>query len=418
MSWRRLWCFRVTLCLGVWGVTELACLVGLLFLHGSLSELHRKLDSAAATQSANNYLEPPEDLLHPYTGWVRRPREERDTATGIPTVNQFGLAGADLPLRRRSSDKVIVGILGGSVAEELSSWGQDTLRRELERDAKFRGKNIEIVGLSLAGYKQPQQLILVNYLLSLGAEFDVLINLDGFNEIALPAVENVPNRVYAAFPSNWHLRMASSSDTEELRFIGELAVLRHSNQRLARSIAGKPWRWLPSICLLWHMAHESNQASYLDCHNRLRAYLLKQARPWVNGPTESFESSTAIHQHCAEVWKRSSLVLHRICEQSGIRYFHFLQPNQYLPSSKPLSADEQRLAWEETYPGRPPVELGYPLLRQHGQELSEQGVRFFDLTQMFSADQETRYRDNCCHFNQSGYDLLAKIIAESIHSED
>lgn len=416
LSRRKRWCFRLIVVLGIWTFVEFACLCALIFWHGSLSELHRQLDGTAVTKPAANYLEPPEDILHPYTGWARRPREGLDPIAGIPTVNQFGFAGVELPLKSRSPDKVLVGILGGSVAEELSTYGQETLRRVLASDAKFHGKDIEIVRLSLSGYKQPQQLLLINYLLSLGADFDVLINIDGFNEIALPAVENVPNRVFAAFPRSWHLRMAGASDIEELRFIGEIAVLKHSSQRWAQAISAKPWRWFPSLCLLWHVVNERTQASVNDCHNRLGAFLAEQSRPWVNGPIEQFEDSMALYRHCTEVWKRSSLVLHRICEQSGIRYFHFLQPNQYLPLAKPLSEEEKHIAWEDDYPGRLHIEAGYPLLRESGVELSRHGVRFFDLTQLFHSDQETRYRDNCCHFNQSGYDHLANKIAQSIIS--
>ena len=35
----------------------------------------------------------------------------------------------------------------------------------------------------MPGYKQPQQLMAYNYLLSLGAEFDAVINIDGYNVI-------------------------------------------------------------------------------------------------------------------------------------------------------------------------------------------------------------------------------------------
>jgi len=40
----------------------------------------------------------------------------------------------------------------------------------------------------------------LNYLLALGARFDLFINLDGFNEVALPPAENIPKGVFLFFP--------------------------------------------------------------------------------------------------------------------------------------------------------------------------------------------------------------------------
>lgn len=42
-----------------------------------------------------------------------------------------------------------------------------------------------VLNLGQGGWKQPQQLLALNYFLSLGQRFDVIVNLDGFNEIAL-----------------------------------------------------------------------------------------------------------------------------------------------------------------------------------------------------------------------------------------
>ena len=40
------------------------------------------------------------------------------------------------------------------------------------------------VNLALFGYKQPQQLTTLAYLMSIGGQFDLVLNIDGFNEVA------------------------------------------------------------------------------------------------------------------------------------------------------------------------------------------------------------------------------------------
>ena len=47
------------------------------------------------------------------------------------------------------------------------------------------GRKIDIVRLALPGQKQPQQLMTLAWVQSLGAEFDIVVNLDGYNEAVL-----------------------------------------------------------------------------------------------------------------------------------------------------------------------------------------------------------------------------------------
>src|SRR5690606_34769316 len=131
------------------------------------------------------------------------------------------------PIHRRSDEHVIVGIVGGSVALGFSLEGDAALARILTQHPRLTGRRVTFVRLCLGGYKQPQQLLTISYLLSLGAEFDFVVNIDGFNEVVLPAIENVPVGVYPFFPRAWNLMsgnmltpaqqrlLAQKTDTEE-----------------------------------------------------------------------------------------------------------------------------------------------------------------------------------------------------------
>lgn len=102
--------------------------------------------------------------------------------------------------------------------------------------------------------------------------------------------------------------------------------------------------------------------------------------------------------------------MHRVSEGAGIRYFHFLQPNQYVGGSKPLSDEERRIAFAPNDPYANYVRLGYPYLREDGLELARRGVRFHDLTHIFAGDAATRYSDTCCHLTKAANELLGAEI--------
>ena len=110
-------------------------------------------------------------------------------------------------------------------------------------------------------------------------------------------------------------------------------------------------------------------------------------------------------------------MLDRLCRGSGIRYFHFLQPNQYLAGSKPILEEEKRTAIFKGHPYGEGVERGYPILIRLGERLRGQGVAYHDLTKIFAGHAEPIYIDNCCHYNQAGYDIMAEAIAQAIRND-
>jgi lysophospholipase L1-like esterase len=113
-------------------------------------------------------------------------------------------------------------------------------------------------------------------------------------------------------------------------------------------------------------------------------------------------------------WERCSLMLEKTCRAHGIRYYHILQPNQYVPGSKPMGEEEKKVALWDQLPGKPLIEEGYPLLREGGRRLAKQGVRFHDLSMAFAKSKEPFYFDNCCHFNRAGNEVLARAVARAV----
>ena len=130
-------------------------------------------------------------ILHPYLGYFLDPRVP--PRAGIPYARHsvYGFPGETVP-SKRSDDRIIVALSGGSMALQIFFEKSEEFLEALRVHPSFRGKEIELVCFAMGGFKQPQQLMVLNYFLVLGAEFDGWINLDGFNEIVLPLSDNLP----------------------------------------------------------------------------------------------------------------------------------------------------------------------------------------------------------------------------------
>jgi hypothetical protein len=406
--------FWLILAGGTYMIVELISLTALWLVFGGWSAVQSVAENDVEPDAIGSGFEYSDEIVHPYLGWVRSPRKQGREAAPEATVNDYGFMGRELPLQARSKDKIIIGILGGSLAEQFCGRALEILESGLKESAEFEGKELVFVRLALSGYKQPQQLLAVSYALSLGGQFDLLINIDGYNEIVLPVVENAPNHVFLGFPRSWHLRVTEAGDLSVMRSIGRIAYLKDRARESSLFIQARPWRYSAAARLGWRTYRASLRARLFQEYSALHELKYGDWNFGACGPAEEFASDADRFEHCARLWTRSSLQLHNLSRANGIRYFHFLQPNQYVTGSKSLGMQEMFDAWRPGHPGKLPVEQGYPLLIREGRRLAGQGVAFTDLTMLFLDHPEQTYKDECCHLNDRGNELLAQRIAEVI----
>jgi hypothetical protein len=133
----------------------------------------------------------PDRNIHPYLGYVFKPTPHK--------TNKLGFWGPD-PTIPKPNNQINVLITGGSVAGSLFQKATNVLAEELKKVPSFSKKEIAIYCGTIPAYKQPQQLFALNYFILAGAQFDVVINLDGYNEVALPYNNNARHHVFAMFP--------------------------------------------------------------------------------------------------------------------------------------------------------------------------------------------------------------------------
>jgi hypothetical protein len=248
----------------------------------------------------------------------------------------------------------------------------------------------------------------------MGAQFDVFINFDGFNEVALHYSENGPKSVHPIYPRNWYVRAESLPDPAITHFVGALAYHRAARKSWANELMRSPWRWSMSAALVWRAGDRYSGGRVAEADAELRAYLPPERTFQLTGPSFDATGDAEIAGELVRIWRESSLQLRQLAESNGIAYFHFLQPNQYVPDSKPLTAWERREAFDVDHPYRFGVLEGYPRLREAGAQLAGQGVRFYDLTNIFAGVDQDVYIDDCCHFGENGYVLVWDAIVDAL----
>ena len=354
-------------------------------------------------------------VTHPYVGALHDKDMKKQLWRGTVVIDEYGFSS---PSWSPSSDALdearTVAVFGGSVAFGFVYMrGVEVLAEELGKLPEFRDRPIKFYCAALGGNKQPQQLMALAYLLVLGADFDMVINLDGYNELAL-AAGNREEGVFPAYPSRWNRRIASFPDAMSRRRIGQIEFLRETRRFRAAQFDGFPLEFSVSANLLWRFLDRRVEHQINALQSELAAETAADRTFATHGPAREYLDDQAFYSEAAAVWMKSSLEMHHLCAANGIAYFHFLQPNQYVAGSKPLSNEELRDAYLPDSPGRRAVEYGYPLLSEKGRELSAQGVFFEDLTMVFKGVGETIYYDNCCHFNTEGNQLIGQAIARTI----
>ena len=361
--------------------------------------------------------------LHPYAGYAGRPggqpwQEEEHI------FSSFGFLGLEDRYRdlqgspALSESQLSIAILGGSVAERFAL-SEDLAQRLLsELDADFvDDRELRIIPLAMSAYKQPQQLFMLQYALLQGVDIDLVLNLDGFNELAL-AIENTEKDYPSIYPSVRNMGLLLQEGTGRLDEAGldYLQNRRSSLEREARwwrrsrAPIVRQSRLINLIANLRIQAERTTRQSRdIAEQDRLAQWLETEAA----GP--AITSSEPPAEAASQVWARSSELLDAVCKRQKIPYVHVLQPSQYHAQSKALTEEELRTAYDPDHPWAISAREHYPRLIEEGQGLREAGLDFHDLSHVFEAyPQTSAYVDTCCHLTDSGNSILADAIVPLI----
>jgi len=349
-----------------------------------------------------------EMAVHPYLGYAFDPAKGE-----AKWVNPYGFI--DKPNRHTSGsdqgDEFVVGVFGGSVANQFYWQGRYSFMEELRKIPELKDRTFTFVSGAVGGYKQPQQLMTLAYLQTLGKSFDLIIVLDGFNEIGVSLAEDFERDVFVLYPRLWD-SFLRAPDHARNRLLGRVQLLGDWKD----SVSGWGTHGLPAYSPLLASVRELairllNQWQ-TDAQQDLDASDSggSQRSFQQHGPPNEANTPDAAYQFIAQAWARASAQMRAMAAQTGASYIHFLQPNQYFPESKVLSDEERRKAYLPDHRYGKHVPGGYAALLQQASYLKDQGVTFHDLSMIFVDNSETLYEDTCCHFNGNGLALLGKAM--------
>jgi hypothetical protein len=364
------------------------------------------------------------ERFHPYFGYVTKqgafPRPDVNLK-----VNNYGFyTRYDYPFIKKNTNQYIIGIFGGSVANDfaINDYIYNEFTRRLKKSPFFANKEIIILNFGIGGYKQPQQLLILNYFLAINQQFDLVINLDGFNEIALANVNN-KNQLDLAMPSFQHIQPLTGLANNNLSFKVLQSML---DIRQTKKLLSKTMKDLDSCSLALCYTARSLQARHLI--NQYQEQLKDYEKQQKANANQLFDKNNVINLYQSEskldaekaydqmisIWYQSSLTMSQVLKARKIPYFNFIQPNQYYPSKRVFTEEEKKLYIVTYSPYSDAIKIGYPKLLSKVEDLRKEQVNVFSAVNVLDGEKETVYRDNCCHYNNIGQNLLGDYISEAI----
>jgi hypothetical protein len=367
------------------------------------------------------------DALHPYFGPTHRPGhpfslpgELAGAKTAAAATNNFGfVAAVGYPYYRRTANELLIGIFGGSVGLWFCQLGADRLVQQLKASEPFTRRDIVPLCFAHEGYKQPQQALVLSYFLSIGQEFDLVVNIDGFNEVALGAW-NDREGLDLSMPSAMHVQPLinlidqATLTPEKLESLAAIGGYKRRLNAAAERINGNR---SAAVNLVFEQYYRFTRQRLVSEQFRFAALPSNPARTsvmYVTPRTRPREGSK-LFDDIAALWVASSALMQDLLAARSARYLHVLQPNQYYTQRRFTDA-EARVALNPGSPFRAAAISGYPVLVRAAADraLQRRGIAFLDATRVFDGEPAAVYADDCCHYTVRGNELLADAIARAI----
>jgi hypothetical protein len=341
----------------------------------------------------------PRYKLHPYTGF----NHNQGLANNEEAIKYFN-AG-------QPAGEYSVFFLGGSVAAGFQAGAESNMQELFSEGLGLGKRRLRLFGLAVPGHKQPQQLLALTYLVSQGCRPDLVINLDGLNELRISQT-NARAGIDPSFPSVGHWASLLGAGTEDHNPELTYARLRPQQEAAQLGAAALENGSLKSaaLSLLTLSRLRALQVEWAAAQAASTgAQAVAQQTAEAAGFGTETRKSRALEQ-AVDCWFNSSLAMHGLCESLGIRYMHWLQPTLHDLGSKPVHPVEQRVGIGAGGLN-PAVVSGYPLLRKRLADLQQLGVEALNTSDAFIQEEDRIYRDSCHLTSRGNRLLLERVVA-------
>ncbi len=360
------------------------------------------------------------ERFHPFFGFIQNP--SADFRPGFKVNNYGFISPYDYPFKKFKKNQFVIGIFGGSVASDFSIFQiqNKILPQYLKQVPGLQDKEFVILSFATGGYKQPQQLLILNYFLALGQELDLVVNIDGFNEVALSNLNN-KNQINLAMPSIQHISPLTSLANNSLSIKAMQATIRikENKTRINEGLESLQHCYLAACDALTSVYVQNLVNNYrkdIILFEKERSKKQKDEEGsviFINKNKSILEDSAAFEQ-MAWNWAKSSIFMHKVLSASNVPYFHVLQPNQYYQTKRVFGEAEKRIAFNKETPYAKAVELGYPAILGKFPNLQKNNINILNGVKVFDKTKDAVYVDSCCHYNKAGEVIFSNYVGSSI----
>ena len=362
------------------------------------------------------------ERLHPFFGYVLKQGAFTNEKLKLK-VNKHGFFSLyEYPFIKTNKKQFIIGVFGGSVANNFAvdEYKNQILSKKLQSYPEFADREIVVLNFGNGGYKQPQQLLILNYFLALGQELDLVLNIDGFNEVALSNLNNKA-QIELGMPSVQHIQPLTNLVSNVSPEVMSAIVQINDNKKQLKAGIDKLQTCQLALChAVTSLRVKQLVNNYQQAIVKYDAEVKKSNADTANSSivyipkADSVLPDRAAFDKMASLWYESSIGMNQILSSRKIKYFHFIQPNQYYPTKRVFTAKEKEIAINKESPYIEGVKKGYPVLLSKVDDLQKARVNVFSAVNILDNTKETVYKDACCHYNSVGEEVLANYISSSI----
>jgi hypothetical protein len=326
--------------------------------------------------------------------------------TNGPVTNNYGFVFSkhrgrtDYPYPASPND-FIVGFFGGSIASGFFQDTCQTVESRLAAHPDLAGKNIVALNFSSGAMRQPQQLLFLSYFLTLGQQFDLVINMNGLSETA-GAIGNFYHGHHPAMPSAVMTRSLEvltsipQLDTTTLNFFAEIAAL---EKRLK-------WPFLPSFLksgIAEKIAKRKQELpSLVQSENLLEIQRVK-ARNYLESEEVEREK---MRQAVLDIWFNAAIQMKHICTANGAAYVEAIHPTYYYTRRQPSAGDAAIIHRGASPHQRVAVQDTWPRMLDLANSLDDESPVFCDLVGALDDVTEDVFLDSMGHFNPRGHTVI------------
>jgi len=362
------------------------------------------------------------ERLHPFFGYVLKQGAFTNEKLKLK-VNKHGFFSIyEYPFIKSNKKQFIIGVFGGSVANNFAvdEYENQRLSKKLQSYPEFADREIVLLNFGNGGYKQPQQLLILNYFLALGQELDLVINIDGFNEVALSNLNNKA-QLEIGMPSVQHIQPLTSLASNVSPEVMSAIVQINDNKKQLKVGIDKLQNCQLALChAVTSLRVKQLVNNYQQAIVKYEAQVKQSNSDTANSGIVYIPKADSVLQDApafdkiASLWYESSIAMNQILSSRKIKYFHFIQPNQYYPTKRTFTAQEKETAISKDSPYIEGVTKGYPVLLSKVDDLQKAGVNVFSAVNILDDTKETVYNDACCHYNSVGQEVLTDYVSSSI----